>query len=369
MGELENRLSELLRKDTWTDEERKWLLGYLETSDARELEDLMQKQFDNDGLPDDGSQKQLHPDLSEQMLYSIHERVGIESGRQKASVIRVWTRRLAIAASVILVIGLAWMFFVKDKQERAITSNLTKKTDNIVFVLRHEVNTSGKEKRIQLPDGSMIVLANKSEITFRQPFNTERDITLIGKAYFKVAKDKTKPFTVFSGDISTTALGTEFTVTTFKKNNQIIVRLYEGKVVVKAVNKSNKKLKKDIYLLAGQSFVYNSQIPAKVKELKIDGIFAPEKIIKQELSFDDPSLPEKIESSYFMFNNQPLAEVFDNLSALYSANIIYDKKDVESLYLIGKYNRTDSLETILKRIATVNNLKVTKENDAFIISK
>jgi len=49
--------------------------------------------------------------------------------------------------------------------------------------------------------------------------------------------------------------------------------------------------------------------------------------------------------------------------------IIYDKKDVQNLYLIGKYNRSDSLETILKRISLVNGLSVTEKDNAYIISK
>src|SRR4051812_21468307 len=102
----------------------------------------------------------------------------------------MWARRIAVVASVILVIGLVWMFLGKDKPGNAIVNNSEKKGDSSVFVVQHEVNTSGTEKNIELPDGSLIVLASKSEITYREPFTYKRDITLTGKAFFKVAKDK-----------------------------------------------------------------------------------------------------------------------------------------------------------------------------------
>lgn len=291
-----------------------------------------------------------------------------QSPSRKSGIYRFFVR-VAIAASVLLVIGLGWKFLASNKQEIPIAQSPKKVVDSLVAVVRHEVNTTGKEKRVQMPDGSLVVLADKSEITYQEPFANKRDITLIGKAFFKVARDKTKPFTVISGDISTTALGTEFTVTTFKHTNKIIVRLYEGKVLVKAADKTNRKLRDGVYLLPGQAFVYGGQTAAKVKEIKISSTAAPEQILNEERTRDNPSLPENAEDPYFMFNNQPLGQVLDDLAGLYNVNIVYDTKDVQNLFFIGKYNRTDSLETILRRIAILNNLTVTKKNNAFIISK
>lgn len=75
-----------------------------------------------------------------------------------------------------------------------------------------------------------MTLLDKSEVNFHQPIiNNTIDITLKGKAYFEVAKDKTKPFTVFSGNLSTIALGTQFSVTAFSHQNNIIVRLLKAK--------------------------------------------------------------------------------------------------------------------------------------------
>lgn len=273
----------------------------------------------------------------------------------------------AVAASLILLIGLGFMLFNRNKPATPVVQNTEKKADSVTFVVRHEVNTTGKEKRIQLADGSLIVLANNSEVSFREPFVDKRAITLTGKGYFKVAHDTKKPFTVTSGDISTTALGTEFTITAFKNKNHIIIRLYQGKVVIKAIDKTNKRLKNDVYLLPGQEFVYGGR--SLVKTFPVNNHSAPEQIIQQELAGDNPTLPETTDKPYFMFNNQLLGNVLDDLAALYNVKIIYDKRDVQKIYFTRKYDRTDSLETILKEIGTIHHLTITKKDNAYIISR
>lgn len=361
MDDLGKRLSELLEKDAWTPEESMWLLEYLENSDSSELQALMQQQFNED------NSQLLHDNLSYQILGEIHESLNISTGRSKASVIRLWTSRVAIAASIILIIGFAWKFFIHHKNPAPTAARTQKKSDSLEFVLRHEVNTTGAEKRIQLSDGSLIVLANESEITYQEPFVSSRNITLIGKAYFKVTHDATKPFVVTSGDLTTTDLGTEFTVTALKNSHQIIVRLYEGRVVVKALKKAIRKMK-DIYLLPGQELVYGDQTLAKVNRFKPTKA-GPEQILKVESVADNPLLPKQVDTPWFMFNNQSLENVLIDLSALYNVEIVYDEKDIQNIYFTGKYNKSESLANILKRIATLNNLTITKKDSAYIISR
>ena len=274
---------------------------------------------------------------------------------------------VAIAASFILIIGLGWKFLVRSKHESTVATN-TRKVESPLFVIRHEVNNSGKERRIDLPDGSLVVLANESEITYRHPFTSSRDIALIGKAFFKVAKDNNSPFIVTSGAISTTALGTVFTVTAFRNAKQIVVRLYEGKVVIKAVDTAGRKLKNDVYLVPGQKFIYGNLTTAQVRTFHLKAA-APEQIMTQEIPQDSLFIPESSGTPFFMFNNQLLSEVLDNVASLYNVEIVYNKDEVRNIYFTGKYNKSDSLEIILQRIGILNNLTITKKANAFIIKK
>jgi hypothetical protein len=77
---------------------------------------------------------------------------------------------------------------------------------------------------------------------------------------------------------------------------------------------------------------------------------------------DDPSLP-KNKGSWYMFNNQPLSEVFDQLGSMYNVEITYNKKEIANIYFIGSFEKTDSIGKILSKIAITNNLKITKAKE------
>ncbi|MBD0367081.1 MAG: FecR family protein [Flavisolibacter sp.] len=296
-----------------------------------------------------------------------------EKQSRKAKIYKLFIAT-AVAASLIFAIALGLGAFNNRAEhndsvsQQAQTPENRAKIDPLLAVVQHEVNVSGQTKRLVLPDGSEVALFNNSAFTYKEPVNSRsREIYLTGKADFKVAKDKTKPFTVFSGDISTTAIGTEFTVTAIEKENQILVRLNEGKVVVKSVNGYNNKWVKDFYLLPGQELVYNKNLKRATVRSVIEKKVADSKINNQVR--ESPSIPHYNKGSWFMFNNQPLSEVFDALAGMYHVPVVYSKKDVKNMNFIGTFDRSDSLETILKQIAILNNLTVTKENDTYRIKK
>lgn len=287
--------------------------------------------------------------------------------RQKRGVLYRLSVAAAIAASIILVIGLGWEFFYKGGKEAQVVQQPA--NDNTqVFVMHHEMNTTGKDKNINMSDGSLIVLADQSGITYAEPFAQKRDVELTGKAFFKVAKAKPIAFTVTSRDITTTAIGTEFTVTAFKKSQQLRVRLHEGKVVVKPKDRINTKMNEDVYLLPGQELVYDYKTGVTVRNFRTNHVALSGKTTN-EPGADSLNIPDVANSSWYMFNNQSLEQVFKSLSVLYNVKINYNKKDIEKIYFTGKYDKTESLETILKRIGTLHKLTISKNDTAFTVSK
>ena len=278
---------------------------------------------------------------------------------------RIIYRRIgmvAAAVAVVLVIALGWDKFFAGNTTPEVMTKTDNKEEVIKPVLQHEVNTTGKERNIQLADGSVVVLFNNSELTFEKPF-VRRNIKLIGKALFRVAKDAAKPFTVESGAIATTALGTEFTVTAFAQKPQLSVRLYEGKVVIKPTERGNSLMKNDVFLMPGQEFIYG---PDKTLVRRFNAS-QNEKANDQMVAADNPSLPVNAKGSWHMYNNQALSKVFDHLAAMYNVTILYDEKDVQKKYFVGQFKTTDSIATILNLITKANKLKYTREENTFII--
>lgn len=281
---------------------------------------------------------------------------------------------VSVAASLLLLAGAGWKFFTAQKTEApALAKTKTSIAERGAVSLAREVtNYAASPKTLHLEDGSVVILSPKSTVRFNEPFtDNRRDIVLSGEADFKVAKDKSKPFTVFSGEISTTALGTQFTVKVFPSDNNITVKLYEGKVVVKKLEGVRSKTNEDVYLLPGEQLIYSmhthtGSISSFEKHPVTVDVEADDN--NKHDAGDEPSVSAD-NAPWYMFNNQALPVVFEQLKEMYQVDIVYTKADLRKMYFIGKFHRTDSVETILEQIGALNRLKVTKTNNKFLVEK
>jgi len=88
----------------------------------------------------------------------------------------------------------------------------------------------GEQRTLTLADGSTVELNARSKVRIAlQPH--ERDIELLeGQALFRVAKDKTRPFIVTSGNTQVRAVGTAFDV--YRKTAATVVTVIEGRVAI-----------------------------------------------------------------------------------------------------------------------------------------
>jgi transmembrane sensor len=293
----------------------------------------------------------------------------LEKKGRKKSMVYKWLIATTTAALVLIVLGKGLWWNNKKTSTPVVVTNAQKKLTPS-FVTRRETNTSATAKQFVLTDGTIVLLDPLSEIQWQEPFaDNRRDIHITGRAYFEVAKHKTKLFTVYSGDLATMALGTRFTVSAFVNKKQLSVRLYEGKVMVKAADSLQPKLKKAYFLLPGEELVYdNKWHTARVRTFTSAKSLAPENASDRNKN-DEPVLPKEEKESWYMFNNQPLAQVFGQLQDLFGVEIVYSEKDVEKMYFIGRFSKKDSLSHILKQIAGLNNLTVTRENNKYVISQ
>ncbi|TCD26529.1 DUF4974 domain-containing protein [Pedobacter psychrodurus] len=97
---------------------------------------------------------------------------------------------------------------------------------DITFKSSHEA-----AKEITLKDGSIILLNVGSELIVAQDFGKyERNVSLQGEAFFKIAKDKRKPFIIKSGILKTTVVGTSFNINAYPDQDRIKIAVASGKV-------------------------------------------------------------------------------------------------------------------------------------------
>jgi len=88
----------------------------------------------------------------------------------------------------------------------------------------------GEQKRFQLADGSDVLLNTDSRLRIKMARGERRIFLDRGQAFFKVAKDKSRPFRVFVGHDEVRALGTAFEVR--RLGDDVQVTLEEGRVAI-----------------------------------------------------------------------------------------------------------------------------------------
>ncbi|WP_114939089.1 FecR family protein [Mucilaginibacter endophyticus] len=91
----------------------------------------------------------------------------------------------------------------------------------------------GGEYKVILPDGTQVWLNAASSIRFPVVFSgNQRNVETTGEVYFEVTKDKHKPFTVTTGKQTITVLGTHFNVMAYPEEAHIVTTLLEGSVEI-----------------------------------------------------------------------------------------------------------------------------------------
>jgi transmembrane sensor len=105
-------------------------------------------------------------------------------------------------------------------------------------VLRHTVVTGkGEQLALRLPDGTRVRLGVESRLSWPRWFGSaRRDVRLRGAAYFDVAHDAARPFTVFTDDAVTQVLGTRFTVRDYPGAEPARIAVTDGRVAVRSAH-------------------------------------------------------------------------------------------------------------------------------------
>ena len=305
------------------------------------------------------------PSLGSELEKRMYRRV-----RRNAFVLpvrrRIVTRAVAAAAVMALAFAGWWLFTMNSGQEgsRQLAGNELENRPYREDVWE-QLNASDKTMQLMLPDSSAVELGPHSSLKYYGVFgrDRQRNIYLSGEARFYVVGKSNSPFTVYSGAIATTALGTSFTVSAFEDRNIISVYLHTGKVVIKASDPLVHKLENDMYLDPGEKLFYNKTTwQASIYKPQADkaGIAATKNSSSENVVY---------KPDWYMFNGQQLAGVLDQLSFYYGVDINYKKEDIKDNYLTAKFSAVDSLDKILKDIALLNRLLVTEKNGRYFIRK
>ena len=281
----------------------------------------------------------------------------IEQQKKRGRIVRIWAGRIAAA----VVLFLAFLFSYYALQPHKYHSQDADRTGSQQEKLWTSYSNGEQQpQEVRLPDSSLVTLYPSSAITYnRQNFNTNRTLSLSGAAVFDVKASKTRPFTVYSKGVYTTALGTRFRITAYDSLNYMRVNLYRGKVHI-AVGQRAAEKPGSYHMVAGDVFYFDAN--TGLAKLSAGGY--PEKKHQDQV----PS-KERVLSNWYAFENRDMAEVLNQLAAIYNVKILYDPAIVKGLSFIGRVEKQAPLDRILNDIALVNGLNVTKKNGDYIISR
>ena len=162
------------------------------------------------------------------------------------------------------------------------------------------------EQCVALPDGSFVTLAPGATLRNQRAATTGRRITYLkGEAFFDVFHDEQHPFSVLTDQVVSTVLGTSFRVRAVAGQPDVQVQVRTGAVRVSPrATLAGAAPAASVVVRPNQQAVYSA--------------------VRRQLWRELVANPVQLAPQSFVFNDRPVAEVLQALSAAYSVDIRYD---------------------------------------------
>ncbi|MBO0360074.1 FecR domain-containing protein [Hymenobacter sp. BT186] len=173
-------------------------------------------------------------------------------------------------------------------------------------------NQTQQIQRFALPDNSQITLHPGSSLRYQTAFSgPKREVYLQGEAFFKVSKNKRRPFLVLTKQVVTTVLGTSFRVKAYAGSSEASVAVREGKVAVQKRDEAQLDATPTHPAAAGVLLLPNEQVVYSVasRHLKKQLVTKPALLLPQSFEFEE----------------RPVPEVLAALEKAYGVDIVYDE--------------------------------------------
>lgn len=216
---------------------------------------------------------------------------------------------------------------------------------------------SGEHASIALPDGSTLEL--NSDSLARVDYSAHARVIHLdrGEGFFKVAHDSQRPFWVVGGQSWVRAVGTEFDV--YVRAIDVRVTVSEGTVKVGASGSRVSGVPSDETQLKGAAWVLNAGDQADLSSVKT---------ATRQLS------PAKLAGSMawrqgvLYFENQPLAEVVDELKRYTTLRIVLQSDALRSLPVGGTFQASpEGTQTLLQLLQQGLGLRVRRAQERVYI--
>lgn len=237
---------------------------------------------------------------------------------------------VAVAAGLAFLIGFGWMFHSYQRPIRLLVASTGITTQHIV-----------------LPDGSEVTLNRHTRLAYPETFGKERIVSLDGEAYFKVSKNRQKPFRVKANGITVSVLGTHFNVNAYSADSLAETTLLEGSVAI-----SDSTYGKKVILKPHETAVYRKSTGTITLH--------PEEDADNEISWCKGILS---------FDNAPMGEVARRLSHHFHTTVQVETESLRNYRLNARFKQNETLEEILDMLAPIGGFTYEQKEPDVIILK
>lgn len=284
------------------------------------------EQWMSEGIPEE-SYELRSPETAPVMKDQLWQRIAQirqEENEIKQSIkivpISSWSRRIAIAAILILMIGLG--LYVLNNQSPKVP----------LIAYQELILPHGKKASITLSDGTKVYLNAGSRLRYPERFSeTERRIFLDGEAFFEVAKNPEKPFYVQTKQTTTRVLGTRFNIQSWKGYADRL-NVEEGRVQFTAVG----------------------CIDTLILHANMQGVFDGHSLVQTVVNSANKIAWTK---GIMVFNDTKLSEVTAELERWYAVQIQLSDPGLANYRLKARFDNNPSLTDVLQGISFALNIK------------
>ncbi|RFS13591.1 FecR family protein [Emticicia sp. C21] len=224
-----------------------------------------------------------------------------------------------IAASILLIFGITLAFYLKNRTDESVSINQSAGLKGLI----EKTNNSNQAMKIVLEDGSAVTLQPHSKLHYPEKFSeANREVYLKGEGFFEVQKNPTKPFFVYTGNVTTKVLGTSFYVKNIDGVKKIEVEVVSGRVSV--YEEENHNINKDnqtngVVLTPNHKVTFFAESNLFVTNIVKNPIIQTPKIQDTRV--------------FFEFDDTPVLAVLSKLREAYGVDILVENEAINNCLL------------------------------------
>lgn len=201
----------------------------------------------------------------------------------------------------------------------------------------------GSTEQVALADGSTVTVNASSRLRYPLQFPKDKRQVYLdeGEAYFKVATDPSRAFSVVSGKLTTTALGTAFNIRNYGGEQRITISLLSGKVKVE-----------------GTSFRHDASIVLLPSE-RLD--YDCKAIAAQKNSFAKEEEIIGWKQGFLIFKDASFPQVQTEIENRYGVTIVNESH--QQVWEYTGFFKDESLQEVVETICLTKNITYQISND------